>query len=89
MTFPISKVQDAFQLGMGCGDSMSAQFGGSSAQMISDGSVLEAVLTINWSKTYTNPVTGDEANMVPFILLMVVAACGMAALTVLKKRKVF
>ena len=88
MTIPVSKVEDTYKLGLGFGGgSMGAQFGGESAQMLSDGSVLNATLSVDWAKTHTNPATGDENTVVPYVLMMVLAASGIAVLVTMKKRK--
>lgn len=90
MTFPVSAVQSSYELGLGFGGgSMGAQFGGANAQMLSDGSVLKATLNIDWTKVYTNPVTGDETNMTPYVIVFVLAAGSAAALLVMKKRKAY
>lgn len=51
MTFPINAISNTYELAMCIGGT---QFGGESARMISDGSVLAATLTIDWTKAYTN-----------------------------------
>lgn len=51
MTFPISAVSNTYDLAMCIGGT---QFGGESARMLSDGSVLAATLSVDWTKAYTN-----------------------------------
>ncbi|MBQ9111677.1 MAG: LPXTG cell wall anchor domain-containing protein, partial [Oscillospiraceae bacterium] len=51
MTFPISAVSNTYDLALCIGGT---QFGGESARMISDGSVLAATLSVDWTKAYTN-----------------------------------
>lgn len=51
MTFPINAISDTYDLALCIGGT---QFGGESARMLSDGSVLAATLSVNWTKAYTN-----------------------------------
>lgn len=51
ITFPISTVSNTYDLAMCIGGT---QFGGESARMLSDGSVLAATLSVDWTKAYTN-----------------------------------
>ncbi len=51
MTFPISAISNTYDLALCIGGT---QFGGESARMLSDGSVLAATLSVDWTKAYTN-----------------------------------
>lgn len=51
MTFPISAISNTYDLALCIGGT---QFGGESARMLSDGSVLSATLSVDWTKAYTN-----------------------------------
>lgn len=51
MAFPISAINNTYDLALCIGGT---QFGGESARMLSDGSVLAATLSVDWTKAYTN-----------------------------------
>ncbi len=96
MTFPISAVNSTYDLALCIGGT---QFGGESARMISDGSVLAAKLSVDWTKAYTNvtvssngtvttsgsssPKTGVEAPFAAGIAMLVSAG---AAICLYRKR---
>lgn len=60
LTFPINALSDTYDLALCIGGT---QFGGESARMISDGSVLAAKLSIDWDKAYTNVTVSSNGTV--------------------------
>lgn len=60
MTFPIRAISDTYDLALCIGGT---QFGGESARMLSDGSVLAATLSVNWAKAYTNVKVSSDGTI--------------------------